>query len=80
MDNFPVVTPVAVLHQEADIQGETGEGESWHIYNIYIYIERESSWLQIRRPGFDSRHYQNKSSGSGTGCTQPREYNWGATW
>jgi hypothetical protein len=21
-----------------------------------------------------------KISGSGTGCTQPREYNWGATW
>jgi hypothetical protein len=34
-----------------------------------------SSWLQIRRPGFDSRHYQKKkSSGSGTGSTQPREY------
>jgi hypothetical protein len=27
-------------------------------------------------PGFDSRHYQKrKSSGSGTGSTQPREYN-----
>jgi hypothetical protein len=27
-------------------------------------------------------HYQKKkkSSGSGTGSTQPREYNWGATW
>jgi hypothetical protein len=23
---------------------------------------------------------KNKSSGSGTGSTQPREYNWGATW
>jgi hypothetical protein len=35
----------------------------------------KSSWLQIRRPGFDSQHYQKKSSGSGTGSTQPREYN-----
>jgi hypothetical protein len=34
-----------------------------------------SSWLQIRRPGFDSRHYQKKSSGSGTGSAQPRKYN-----
>jgi ribosomal protein L37E len=35
----------------------------------------QSSWLQIRRPGLDSRHYQKKKcSGSGTGCTQPREY------
>jgi hypothetical protein len=46
----------------------------------------QSSWLQIRRPGFDLRHYQifwkkkKNSSGSGTGSTQPREYNWGATW
>jgi hypothetical protein len=24
--------------------------------------------------------YKKKSSGSGTGSTQPREYNWGATW
>jgi hypothetical protein len=35
----------------------------------------QSSWLQIQRPGFDSRHYQKKSSGSGMGSTQPREYN-----
>jgi hypothetical protein len=36
----------------------------------------QSSWLQIRRPRFDSRHYQKKnSSGSGTWSTQPREYN-----
>jgi ribosomal protein L37E len=35
----------------------------------------------VRRPGFDSWHYQKrKSSGSGTGSTQPREYNWGAIW
>jgi hypothetical protein len=35
----------------------------------------QSSWLQIWRPGFESRHYKKKSSGSGTGFTQPREYN-----
>jgi hypothetical protein len=45
-----------------------------------LWSSGQSSWLQIRKPGFDSRHYQKrKSSGSGTGCTQPREYNWGAT-
>jgi hypothetical protein len=59
-------------------------------YKSYLYMflanrpplwsSGQSSWLQIRRPGFDSRHYQKKSSGSGTGSTQPREYNWGATW
>jgi ribosomal protein L37E len=45
-----------------------------------LWSSGQNSWLQIRRPGFDSRHYQKKkSSGSGTGSTQPREYNWGAT-
>jgi hypothetical protein len=28
-----------------------------------------------RGPGFDSQALQKKSSGSGTGSTQPREYN-----
>jgi hypothetical protein len=46
-----------------------------------LWSSGQSSWLQIWSPGFESRHYQNKkSSGSGTGSTQPREYNWGATW
>jgi hypothetical protein len=43
---------------------------------IPLWFSGQSSWLQIRRPGFDSQHYQEKkSSGSGTGSTQPREYN-----
>jgi hypothetical protein len=54
-----------------------------------LWSSGQSSWLQIRRPGFNSRHYQNpgprvqfpalpekKSSGSGTGSTQPCKYNW----
>jgi hypothetical protein len=45
-----------------------------------LWSSGQSSWLQIRKLGFDSRHHQKKSSGSGTGSTQPREYNWGATW
>jgi hypothetical protein len=40
-----------------------------------LWSSGQSSWLQIRRPGFDSRHYQKKSSGSGTGSSQPSEYN-----
>jgi hypothetical protein len=41
-----------------------------------LWSSGQSSWLQIRRPGFDSRQYQKKkSSGSGTGSTQPREHN-----
>jgi ribosomal protein L37E len=41
-----------------------------------LWSSGQISWLQIRRPGFDSRHYQKKKcSGSGTGSTKPREYN-----
>jgi hypothetical protein len=66
----------------------TWNTEHFYIYiYIFIYIwlrlplwsSGQSSWLQIRRPRFDFRHYQ-KNSGPGTGSTQPREYNWGATW
>jgi hypothetical protein len=53
----------------------------YHSYWPPLCSSGQSSWLQIRRLGFDSRHYHKKiSSGSGTGSTQPREYNWGATW
>jgi hypothetical protein len=45
-----------------------------------LWSSGQSSWLQIRRPGFDSRHCQvKKSCGSGMGSTQPREYNREAT-
>jgi hypothetical protein len=42
----------------------------------------QSSWLQIQRSGFDSRHCQSfwEVVGLEQGSTQPREYNWGATW
>jgi hypothetical protein len=37
--------------------------------------------LVVRVPGYRSRGPDFlRSSGSGTGSTQPREYNWGATW
>jgi hypothetical protein len=47
-----------------------------------LWSSGKSFWLQIQRsqvrfpalPGFLS------SSGSGPGSTQPREFNWGATW
>jgi hypothetical protein len=45
-----------------------------------LWSSGQSSWLQIQRPGFDTRHYQEKIDGSGTGSTQPREHNSGATW
>jgi hypothetical protein len=58
----------------------------WYLISVFLgslmitgpplWSSGQSSWLQIRGPGFDSRHYQGKkSSGSGTGSTQPLEYN-----
>jgi hypothetical protein len=38
-----------------------------------------SFWLQIQRSRVRSPHFLG-SSNSGTGSTQPREDNWGATW
>jgi hypothetical protein len=54
-------------------------------FTIYIWPPLWSggqrSWLQIRRSRVRfSDTTRKKSSGSGTGSTQPREYNWGATW
>jgi hypothetical protein len=39
----------------------------WFVRGPPLWSSGQSSWLQIRRPGFDSRHYQKKSSGSGRG-------------
>jgi hypothetical protein len=46
-----------------------------------LWSSGQSSWLQIRRSGFDSRRYQIfwEVMGLEQG-SQPREYNWGATW
>jgi hypothetical protein len=41
-----------------------------------LWSSGQSSWLQIQ----GSRVPQKKSSGSGTGSTQPCEYNSGAIW
>jgi hypothetical protein len=77
---------------EADHSPKTNAevNNMWIFTSIFPYVfiaqwpplwsSGQSSWLQIRRPGFDSRHYQKKGNGSGTGSAQPREYNWGATW
>jgi hypothetical protein len=47
-----------------------------------LWSSGQSSWLQIQRPRFDSAALSHllRSSGSGTGSTQPREHNGGATW
>jgi hypothetical protein len=56
---------------------------SW-CYSVWppLLCSGQSSWLQIQRSRvrFPALPDFLRSSGSGTGSTQPREDNWGATW
>jgi hypothetical protein len=45
-----------------------------------LWSSGQSSWLQNRRYRVRFPGTTKKSSGSGTGSSQPRDYNWGATW
>jgi hypothetical protein len=51
-------------------------------YGIWpsLWPSGQSPGYRSRGPGFDSLPYILRSSGSGTGYTQPHEDNWGATW
>jgi hypothetical protein len=46
------------------IGNKDNNNNNYYYYYLYIILgpplwsSGESSWLQIRRPGFDSRHYQ----------------------
>jgi hypothetical protein len=50
--------------------------------SVVLWSSGQSSWLQIQRSRvrFPALLDFLRSSGSGTRFTQPREYNWGATW
>jgi hypothetical protein len=53
---------------------------AWFAYSLSSSTDaKKRKLVGSRGPGFDSRALQ-KSSGSGKGSIQPREYNWGATW
>jgi hypothetical protein len=48
--------------------------------NIYMYTDDRLCGLVNRVPGYPVLPDFLRSSGSGMGPTQPREYKWGATW
>jgi hypothetical protein len=55
---------------------------SWSYLVSPLWSSGQSSWLQIQRSRvwFPALPDYLRSSGSGTGSTQPREYNWGPNW
>ena len=71
-------------NESSDFHSEPQQHNSSFLYCKWpaLWSSGQSFWLQIHRsrvrfpalPDFLS------SSGSGTGSTQPREINWGATW
>jgi hypothetical protein len=69
-----------ILNKIRMLKSGKKKAKCYHVHGPPLWSSGQSSWLQIRRPGFDSRHYKKKSSGSGTGSTQSHGYNWGATW
>jgi hypothetical protein len=75
------------LHQPSDhelCRRRRTTVKNWKVTKVWppLWSSSHSSWLQIQRsrvwlpalPDFL------RSSRSGTGSTQPHEYNWGATW
>jgi hypothetical protein len=56
--------------------------KEFYNYEPSLWSGGQSSWLQINRSRVRFPALQDfvSSSGSGTGFTQPREDNWGATW
>ena len=52
------------------------------LFQQSLWSSGQSFWLQIQksRVRFPALPDFQSSSGSGTGPTQPREFNWGATW
>jgi hypothetical protein len=67
-----------------------------HFMHVYLYLDMvikdkdrlcglvvRVSGYRSRGPGFDSQPYHifwQVGGRSGTGSTQPRDHNWGATW
>jgi hypothetical protein len=56
----------------------------FHLHFLWppLWSSDQNSWIQIQRSRvrFPALPDFLRSSGSGTGSTHPREYNWGATW
>jgi hypothetical protein len=56
------------------ITAEINIGRMKYLYfQIYLHLE-------VKYTEYWEGKKKKKNSGSGTGSTQPREYNWGATW
>jgi hypothetical protein len=53
----------SVQHSFCEIKGQKLFGRCRRVCGPPLWSSGQSSWLQIRRPGFDSRHYQKNLMG-----------------
>ena len=76
---------ITYVSTKAQFQTESSKYHGYSCYRPPLWSSGQGFWLQIQRSRvrFPALPDCLSGSGSGTGCTQPREpheVNWGATW
>jgi hypothetical protein len=72
----------SISSSSSSLSSSSSSSSSSYFYYYYCYYYWPTLWSsgQRSRVRFPALRDLVRSSGSGTGCTQPRDDNWGATW